>query len=357
MLETYRDIRIEKEVQLRFMEHIIELIEIGIIVLGSDGKVVLSNTAAGNLLGVPELRSWEQMTRKNPGLGSVVESIERSGKFLFETGVHGVPERLAIQVSRTRMLDQAYSLVAIQDIKGVVEQKETGAWIRLLQTLNHEIKNSVTPISSLADTLLLILQTDGGGYKAPEALDSQNLSDIITSVETLQQRSRSLHAFVEEYHKLTRIPVPDPEMICCRKLLEETAALFKPELDQKKIGISVEIKNRDSGIRADRGLVDQILINLVNNSMDALKGRKHPEIVLGCRSSSNGVVLSVSDNGDGIDAKILEDVFIPFFSTKSFGSGIGLSLVRQIMRLHGGDVRISSGRGEGTIVHLTFPEQ
>lgn len=354
VLETYREIRIEREVQFRFLEHIIELIEIGIIVFDKNGKAVLSNTAASNLLGIPVIRSWDQVIRKKPGLGEVVGSIASSGKVFFESGIPGKEERLALQVSRTRMLEESYSLMAIQDIRGMVEQKETGAWIGLLRTLNHEIKNSVTPISSLADTLLLILQHGDGTYRTLEEMDGQNLADIITSVETLQQRSRSLHAFVEEYHKLTRIPAPDPVQIRCNTLLEETAAFFRPELQDSGIGILVDAGNGGLEIRADRGLMDQVLINLVQNSIDALYGTPDPEIVLSCQSSPGEVVLFVKDNGEGIEEDILEDIFIPFFSTKSQGSGIGLSLVRQIMRLHGGHVRIHSERGGGTVVSLVF---
>jgi two-component system nitrogen regulation sensor histidine kinase NtrY len=252
------------------------------------------------------------------------------------------------------MLEETYSLMAIQDIRGVVEQKETGAWIRLLSTLNHEIKNSVTPISSLADTILMILQTKEGRFKTLDEVREENLSDIITSVETLQQRSRRLHGFIDEYHKLTRIPVPDPEPILCRSLLEKTATLFAGELEKAKTRLVLEVEDDQLEIRADGGLIEQVLINLVQNSLDALKHQSDPEIVIMCKSSGNEVILSVADNGDGIDEGILDDIFIPFFSTKSSGSGIGLSLVRQIMRLHGGDVSIRSKKGEGTIVSLAF---
>lgn len=354
VLQTYRDIQIEKEVQFRFLEHIIELIEVGIIVFDQKGKVVLSNTAAANLTGVPVLHSWEQLEKRNPELGSSVGSIEVSSRTLFESAASGSTSRLAIQVSRTRMLEDTYSLMAIQDIRGVVEQKETGAWIRLLSTLNHEIKNSVTPISSLADTIMMILQTEDGGFKSLDEFHEQNLSDIITSVETLRQRSKSLHGFIDEYHKLTRIPVPEPESLTCRSLLEETAALFAGQLETANTRLVLEVEDDFFEIRADRGLMEQVLINLVKNSLDALGNQPDPEIVIACKHSGHEVILSVSDNGAGIDEAILEDIFIPFFSTKSNGSGIGLSLVRQIMRLHGGDVSIRSKKGEGTVVYLEF---
>lgn len=354
VLETYKDIRIEKEVHFRFLEHIIELIEIGIMVFDQNGNVVLVNTAAENLIGVPSPQTWEKIKKKNPEFVASVGSIENSGHTLFESKIPGTANRLAIQVSRTRMLEDSYSLMAIQDIKGMVEQKETGAWIRLLRTLNHEIKNSVTPISSLTDTILMILQNEDGQYKSIDEISPQNLSDIITSMETLQLRNKSLHAFIEEYHKLTRIPAPDPEMILCETLYKETAAFFKSELLKRGIMLILDVKEKDQEIKADRQLIEQVLINLVKNSMDALEDRPNPGITLASDCSSDKVTLSVSDNGAGIDDEILEDIFVPFYSTKSHGSGIGLSLVRQIMRLHGGNVKVTSIKGEGTVVSLIF---
>jgi nitrogen fixation/metabolism regulation signal transduction histidine kinase len=346
VLQVYSDIRIEKEVHFRFLEHIIELIEIGIIVFDRDGNVVLTNTAAGNFSGVPSLRSWKQLVKRNPALSEAIGSLESSKQVLFES--------LAIQVSKTRMLEESYTLVSLQDVKDVVEQKETGAWNKLLRTLNHEIKNSVTPISSLADTLVMILQDERGRYKPIKDLDQQNLTDIITSAETLQQRSRSLHAFIDEYHKLTRIPVPDPQIFSCNSILEDIRSLFRSECESKGIYLRLNLSAKNLEIRADRGMIEQVLINLVRNSLEALTERPDPEILLSANKSGDKIIIELADNGAGIDQNILEDVFIPFFSTKSKGSGIGLSLVRQIMRLHGGDVQINSAPGKGTLVSLSF---
>ncbi len=273
VLDIYREIRIEKEVQFRFLEHIIELIEIGIIVFDHQGKVVLSNTAAADLTGVPAPRSWDHLIKRNPGIGASVGSLEVSVKALIEPGIPGTGKRLAVHVSRTKMLDRAYSLMAIQDIGEVVEQKETGAWIRLLRTLNHEIKNSVTPISSLADTVMMILQHEDGRDKNLEEIDAGNLSDMIVSVRTLQQRSRSLHDFIGEYHRLTKIPAPDPAEIPCRSLLEDTVLFMQPGLEELHIRAILDIQKEELKIRADRALIDQALINLMNNSMDALASR------------------------------------------------------------------------------------
>jgi nitrogen fixation/metabolism regulation signal transduction histidine kinase len=355
VLDVYREIRIEREIHFRFLEHMIELIEVGIIVFDQEGEVVLWNTSATNLTGIPTLKSWDQMVRKNEEFAAKVGNIYESGRVFFEPIQPGTSSRLVIQVSRTRMLDETYSLMTIQDVGSVVDHKETGAWIRLLRTLNHEIKNSVTPISSLADTIMMILKDTKGGYKSLGELEQENLADIIKSMETLQQRSLSLHSFIDEYHKLTRIPAPDPASFSCASLFREIKDTFSSEFERESVQLLIEESKTGMEISADRALIGQVMINLVRNSLDALAGQPKAEIVLSCKEVPDEKLISISDNGTGIDEDLMEDIFIPFFTTKKDGSGIGLSLVRQIMRLHGGHVRIKSRKGEGTTVCLVFP--
>jgi nitrogen fixation/metabolism regulation signal transduction histidine kinase len=356
VLEVYREIRIEREVHFRFLEHMIELIEVGIIVFDQKEQVVLCNTAASGLTGIHAMKSWEQMHHRIPDFVARVGTLKESGRILYEArnrASAGI--RLAVQVSRTRMLEQTYSLMTIQDVSRVVDQKETGAWLNLLRTLNHEIKNSITPISSLADTVIMILMMEQERYKTLDELSQENLTDLIKSAETLQKRSKSLHGFIDEYHRLTRLPVPDPELFEIESLFGELLSTFHSEMEQAGIRMQMNVKDHGMQIRADRGLTDQMMINLIRNSMDALQDQKEAGIMLTAAPLPDGIEICVSDNGEGIEEDMLEDVFIPFFTTRARGSGIGLSLVRQIMRLHGGHVEIFSQTGSGTRVCLVFP--
>ena len=348
VLEVYQDIRIEKEVQFRFLEHIVELLETGILVFDSQGKVVLSNTAATELTGLGQTSSWKQLQVRNSLLASAIGSLERSDSFLFESSSGSTSPKLMVQLTRTRMLDQSYTLVSFQDVKGVVDQKESGAWNRLLRTLNHEIKNSITPIVSLADTIMLILKE--------EELSLQQMEDLKVSARTLQERSKGLYDFVNEYHKLTRIPAPDPEMINCVSFMKAMSSLFSADLEKTGIQFKTICPEKELEIRADRNMLEQAVINLMNNSMEALGERQDAEIILEANKEGKEVEILITDNGQGIDPSVLEDIFTPFFSTKSGGSGIGLPLVKQIMRLHGGSVSIYSLKDQGTRVSLRFPE-
>jgi nitrogen fixation/metabolism regulation signal transduction histidine kinase len=334
----------------------IELIEVGIIVFDHKEHVILWNTAASNLTGIHNPQSWDQITRRNPEFAEKVSTICESCRVLYEALTPGSTNgRLIVQVLRTRMLDQDYSLMTIQDISSVVDQKETGAWIDLLRTLNHEIKNSITPISSLADTIMMILQGEQRRYKSLGDLNQDNLADIISAVETLQERSNSLYSFIDQYHKLTRLPLPDPVLFDINSLFREIHDIFRNVMENTGIHFILEEGQSGLEIRADRGLVIQVMINLIRNSLDAVQGKDKAEIIISGNALPDGVGIDVSDNGVGIDEDMLEDVFIPFFTTKTSGSGIGLSLVRQIMRLHGGYVRVYSQKNTGTSFCLVFP--
>jgi signal transduction histidine kinase len=201
---------------------------------------------------------------------------------------------------------------------------------------------------------MMILSTGDGRPKKIKDLIPKNLEDIHESVKTLQLRSNNLHSFIEEYNKLTKIPVPNPEDIKVASLLEETVSIFRGTHEYPEVQITIAKHEPGLTIHADNMLMQQVLINLIKNSMEANREGSEPSIILSAGRSGNITTINVEDNGEGIAEDILDNVFVPFYSTKKQGSGIGLSLTRQIMRLHGGNVRISSKPGAGTIVYLDF---
>ena len=354
VLQTYKDIKIEKEVQFRFLEHIVELIEVGIIVLDQSQKVVLINSSAEALVKVSSPGTWEQVRKKNQTFTDAVDQVKGSQRVLCESKSGHKTMRLVIHVNRTSMLEEPYTLVTFQDIGSVAEDMESGAWVRLMRILNHEIRNSITPISSLAETIMMILHHENGHPKELAQLNPQNLSDIQISIETLRQRSDNLHQFIDDYQKLTKIPAPVPMKIELQSFIEEIHSLFRTDFDTRKIKFLSEIEPDDQMLRADRNLLQQVMINLVRNGMDALENMNNPELIIRSQIEKGSIRISITDNGDGIDQGILDEVFVPFYTTKPQGSGIGLSLARQVMRMHGGNIWITSRKGEGTTVYLDF---
>lgn len=354
VLQTYKEIKIEKEVQFRFLEHIVELIEVGIMVLDQREKIVLINSSAEALSGVSAPGNWDQFRKRNPEFAGSVDRVKGPQRVLGEFKSREGTHRLVIHVNRTSMLDESYTLITFQDIGSVADDMETGAWVRLMRILNHEIRNSITPITSLAETIMMILQNEDGGHKELAQLNQQNLSDIITSLEALHKRSENLHQFIRDYQQLTKIPAPVPRNIDLKPFIEEILSLFRAEFDRWGITYSLEIEPEDQILRADRNLLQQVLINLIRNSLEALQEEDHLQIVIRSKVKNERLLMVISDNGTGILPGILDEIFVPFYTTKPQGSGIGLSLSRQIMRMHGGNLKVTSEPGAGTNVYLDF---
>ena len=283
-----------------------------------------------------------------------MDQVKGPQRVLCEFKLGQVTKRLVIHVNRTHMLEEPYTLITFQDLGSVAEDMETGAWVRLMRILNHEIRNSITPISSLTETIIMILRNEDGGRKELERIGPQNLSDIMTSLEALQQRSNNLLQFISDYQKLTKIPAPSAVEIELKSFLEEIHSLFRGELEKKNIKFKLETEEASRIIKADRNQLQQVLLNLMNNSLDALGNTKDPHLIISTTKGVGRNVICIKDNGPGIEPGIMEEIFVPFYTTKPQGSGIGLSLARQIMRMHGGNIRISSKPGEGTIVYLDF---
>ncbi|MFC2106793.1 PAS domain-containing sensor histidine kinase [Bacteroidota bacterium] len=351
IIDAFKAIKIEKEVQFNFLQRIIEIIPIGLIAINKSGKMVLMNSAAENLLQIKKPGMWDQLGTKLPEFYKRVNELNGNGRFLIDS--ENEKAVLAVQINKTVLLESEHRIISLKNIKTEIDLKETEAWIKLIRTLNHEIMNSVTPISSLTDTILMILQ-DGGNDKSLEEINHQNIYDVVGSVKTIQQRSNRLIDFISEYRKFTKIPHPKKENLDVLKTLNSVVDLLKAELINKGISYKI-ISENNVQINADPILVEQLIINLIKNSIEALDGVNDPEIILKANIRDDGhICIGIIDNGMGVPAEIQDDIFIPFFSTKDGGSGIGLSLSRQIMRLHGGTISVSSSFGEQTEFTLLF---
>jgi signal transduction histidine kinase len=213
--------------------------------------------------------------------------------------------------------------------------------------------NSVTPISSLTETMQMVLRKENKIKQASE-INNETIEDLAFSLETIQKRSDSLLSFVESYRKLTKVPRPIPGPVNTKELLEGSIKLLEAEINKNKIAVSIECNDPPIEIYLDRSLVEQVLINLITNAVHALEGIENPKLILRSYANENRRVIQITDNGAGIEKKELDQIFIPFYSTKKTGSGIGLSLSKQVMSLHHGNIRVESLIGKGTTFFLEF---
>ena len=353
IIQAYRQVKIEKEAQYHFLQMLVNQIRIGIISLKGD-QVILINPTAENFLGIQGLKNWKLIQQLNPLFLEQVNQIGDNGRKLLETKSEGETKILAVEISSIIILEKTHKLITLQDINSEIEQKEIEAWHKLIRILTHEIMNSVTPVSSLTETMQGMLSTKEGKQKELVDINDETISDIRFSLNTIQKRSEGLLEFVDNYRKLTKVAKPVKERTNIVGFIDSIRSLMEPELIHKGIKLEVEVASKELVASIDPTLIEQVLINLLTNSTHALEGRSDRTIILKAYPKQNGSIIEVTDNGQGIQPKELKEIFVPFFSTKKEGSGIGLSLSKQIMSLHEGSIKVKSEPGVGTSFYLHF---
>lgn len=352
IIQTIENSKIEKEAQFHYLRLVVSNINIGIISIEDDENIVLMNRPAEKTLGVEGINNWNILKEKSPRFTADIESIGDQGRKLIELQTNDDPFTLSVDVNSMKMLNKSYKLITFQDIRGEIEQKEIEAWHKLIRILTHEIMNSVTPISSLTETMESMLGAEGKTKKAAE-LDDETIEDLRFSLKTIHRRSDGMLSFIDDYRKLTKVAKPRLESVAIDHFFDSIQSLLKGEMDKAGILFNVDIKEVDS-ILLDAALVEQVLINLIKNSTHAVEGVEQPSIELNAYNEGKRTIIEVKDNGQGIGEKELREIFVPFFSTKKNGSGIGLSLSKQIMHLHGGQIKVKSEVGKGTSFYLVF---
>ena len=354
MLDVYKKIKIEKEAQFHLLQQIISHVPVGIIVLRSENEIELMNDGARKILAIPEYKTWNNISVKSPAFSEVVDSLPR-GRFLQMIELNGTESQLSLDISEFKMLENKYKLITFSDIKSEIEENEINAWHKLIRILTHEIMNSVTPISSLSETMQLMLEDDTGHAKNLMDIDNQIISDVLFSTKTIKKRSEGLLEFVEDYRKLTRIPKPEIQPVNIYEMTLDLSKLISQELTKEQISLSIDVPG-DFEIDLDRNLITQILINLAKNSIESLKlsSIDNKKIVISVKTDGDHKIIYHTDNGGGIDKKDMENIWVPFFTTKKEGSGIGLSLSRQIMKDHGGKIWVNSIPDKETTFLMAF---
>jgi nitrogen fixation/metabolism regulation signal transduction histidine kinase len=355
IIHTFKKVEAQKESQYQYFKLIVEHVNVGIITLNEKNEIVLKNKAVTQLLQVPDISSWTILQAKRPAFTQSVELLSREGSRLVEVPVESETRQFSLEVNHVKLLGEPFRIITFQDINTEIEQKEMEAWHKLIRILTHEIMNSVTPVVSLTETMLMILEEENGNQKQLPEITEENISDIRFSLKTIQKRSGGMLRFLDDYRKLTRIPVPQMESLLINDLFESVARLMQGEFQKQAVKLSIQCSEPGLSIEADGKLIEQVLINLLTNSLQSLEGIYSPIIELNAYQKDNRTIIEVSDNGKGIDADKLDKIFIPFYSTKADGSGIGLSVSKQIMHLHGGSIKVFSQKGVKTSFQLHFP--
>ena len=355
VMEKMKQTRSEKEENYRYLHTILHHVGIGLITFRADGKVDLINTAAKRLLNVPRLRNIKSLKNFSQPLVDKFFSLRAGEKALVKV-IAGEME-LAIHAAEFRLRDQKFTLVSLQDIQSELQEKEMEAWQTLIRVLTHEIMNSMTPITSMATTVIDLLNPlhSQEGQDSETFIDGETIADIASALKTIHKRSAGLTHFVSAYRNLTLIPRPKFRIFSIEELFTRVKKLMENTFKENGILFQWSVDPQTIEITADPGLIEQVLINLLLNAADALQGYREPRVELNAGLDEIGrVIIQVMDNGPGIVEEALGKVFIPFFTTKKKGSGIGLSLSRQIMRLHKGSISVHSDPDVRTVFSLKF---
>ncbi|MFH1070294.1 MAG: ATP-binding protein [Candidatus Glassbacteria bacterium] len=353
VLDAFHRARAEKEEHYRYLQTVVQHVSVGLLCYQSDGRVELMNGAAQRLLKTTSLDNIESLESFSRDLVATLFRLKAGKKALVKVEYDGEISYLAISATELRMRGQVFTLASIHNIQSELEEKEMEAWQNLVRVLTHEIMNSITPISSLASTAHELLQPAGGpDYRE---IRPEVLPDILEAVQTIKKRSQGLLHFVETYRKMTRIPKPNFRIFPVTELFARAMQLMRRQAEEKSIELRSSVEPQSLELTADPELIEQVLINLVLNSIQALEGRPGGWIELNARiDSGSRTVIQALDNGPGILEEVKDKIFIPFFTTRQEGSGIGLSLARQIMRLHHGTISVQSRPNELTVFTLKF---
>jgi signal transduction histidine kinase len=349
----FQEERREKEAQNNYLNYLIEQIGVGIITYGEDGKVDMINPAAQAIFAeksIPELASLNQF---NPEFEKQINNLALNQKILIRIIVKGEIFYLSVQKSLFKLQDRFYGLISFQDINSELDKKELDSWQKIIRVLTHEIMSSISPVTSLSEHLLKKIK----GPARPESAKDPDISlkeDLIEGLEIIHSRGEGLMEFVKHYHSLTHLPIPVQKEVPLGPFLQRILNLVEPECRSNNISVELDV-GEDILLSIDSQLIEQVLLNLVRNSIQALEdietGKKIS--ILAGRVVS-GIQISVSDNGCGIDMDHMDHIFIPFFTTRKKGSGIGLSFAKQIMRLHNGQISVKSDPGRGAEFILRF---
>jgi two-component system, NtrC family, nitrogen regulation sensor histidine kinase NtrY len=352
VLEKFKRLRNEKEESLNYLETVMQHVGVGLISFSTNGNVELINRAAKKMLGIHTLKNIRNLNSISNNFGDYILDLPSNKKMVHQIYIHSEITQLLLYSTKFAMRNQTFKLVALQNILPELEEKEIEAYQKLIRVLTHEIMNSVTPISSLASTVGNMFDTIKTKF---EGIETDTISDITSAMQTIQKRSNGLVNFVEKYRSLTKVPKPSIQVVKVSELFERIKILMDTALKGSFISFTSNTKPNNLEIATDPELLEQVLINFLNNSIQSLKESNEGIITLSANIDERGrIIINVIDNGPGIPADIIDKIFIPFFSTKKEGSGIGLSISQQIIRALGGTINVISEPSINTIFTLRF---
>ncbi len=347
---TFKVISKEKETQYQYLQKILELVDTGILSYEMDsGEVVWMNETLKRMLELPHLKQMQSLSKRDKVLFDEIALLKPGDAKIITVHLEKNTFKALLSATAFQTEGKKFKLIAFQNVNEALDETESKAWQKLLSVMTHEIMNSIAPISSLAETLKSRL------HLAAPQIQGDAVEDLELGIDTIRRRSEGLLKFAETYRNLNKITTLNLKKIYVRELFANLHQLMQPTFEQKKIELEIILPNPELQMEADISLLEQVFINLIVNALEAVKEKEHPKIILSAsQSADKKITLKVADNGQGMPEEVMEKIFIPFFSTRKTGSGIGLSLCKQIIMLHKGTIQVQSVEGQGTVFKMHF---
>ena len=349
-----QELKIESRQQEQYFQTLLEHVATGIVTFNPKGFVLHANSAAKKMFGVDVLTHINQLERVNRNLFHAIRSIQPFEQKLVSVITERGTIQLSLKSTSFKVKNNELMLLSVQDIRNELDEKELDSWMKLIRVLMHEIMNSIAPITSLSESLCKFFTIDGRPA-LPEELTEATIGTTVRGLNVIKEQGNGLMLFVESYRKMTRLPKPDKIVFKVEDLVTRIKVLYSSLENSEKVKLNISVNPPEMELLADENQISQVLINLAKNALQA--NEKNPEGKIQISVSYNTdrrPEICVTDNGPGIPDEILEQIFVPFFTTRENGSGIGLSLSRQIMRLHGGSLQVRSVPKKETVFCLRF---
>ncbi|MCX6300729.1 MAG: ATP-binding protein [Bacteroidia bacterium] len=346
--------KIENERTSNFLQSVVDHVDIGLLSFDMDGTIGIYNRVAKRYLNVQQPWQLSSFKTMNDEMFKIIHTIKPGQEILHKMNINNLLQSILIKATELKYESNVIKLISFQDITNELDKKELDSWQRLVRVLTHEIMNSISPITSLTSVISGYFKKKDDKNPVPlEKIDHQIVSKTLSGLNTIEETGKGLLDFVDKYRSLTSLPKPDLSKFHIDNLFRKCKLLMESNIPNN-LKIVVSVYPEDIAIVADYAQIEQVLINLIKNASEALSNKKNGTIHLKAFYGDGGILIQVEDNGIGISNDITEDIFVPFYTTKENGSGIGLSLSKQIMQNHDGTISVNSAPNKGSKFTLKF---
>ncbi len=355
IIQSFKELKVAKESQHIYLHTVIDQIDVPILCFDNELRIKLFNKAAQQLFDKPFMYQLNSLDIICPDLFQKLVSIKNGETGLIPCRINKSQKRLLVNCVEFSLEEAGLKLITLKNIHAELNSQEAESWQKLIRVLTHEIMNSMTPLISLSSTLISNIEDENGHPKTLNDFDQEDLADLHHGLFTIERRSTGLLHFVQNYRSLINIPALKLQEEDLKDILEQQVHFWQAEFNKEGVSFDLKLEQPLSSINIDRALLIQVLINLIKNALESLKEQKNKLLSIRCFQNKENVFIQVIDNGPGIEDELKDKIFIPFFTSKEKGSGIGLSLSQQIVQKHGGELSLISTQSGETIFQMELP--